>query len=120
LKRPSFQFYPADWRGTRWVSFDAIEISIIPGKPACYVVYIDGALAYVGQTTNLRKRVSSYRIVQTYGASITTPWGPARRVAIKAKFGVRLGDWAMMEIRLIARLQPPHNCVGGTKRRGVA
>jgi len=63
MKRPSFQFYPSDWHGSRWGSFDS--------------------------------------------------------VVIKARFGDKLGDWAAMEIRLISRLQPPFNCVGGQKRRAA-
>lgn len=117
-KRPSFQFYPGDWRGSRWVTFDPC-MSIIPTAPACYVIYLDGALSYVGQASNLRKRLSSYQIRPSYGASTITPWGAFETVSVKARFASRFGDWAMREARLIQRLQPSLNCVGSIKKRAA-
>jgi excinuclease UvrABC nuclease subunit len=116
MKRPAFQFYPADWSGSRWVVFD-VSTALLPRKPACYVIYLDGALSYVGQASDLASRISNHGIRQSYGRSIITKWGNFASVVIKARFGDRLGDWAAREIRLISRLQPPLNCVGGQKRR---
>lgn len=119
MKRPSFQFYPGDWRGTRWVSFD-LGNCIFPRKPACYVIYLDGVLSYIGQASDLNKRISSHGIRLGYGNSILTKWGSFRSVVVKARFADRMGDWVMREIRLIHRIQPPLNCVGSIKSRGVA
>lgn len=117
MKRPAFQFYPADWRGSRWVSFEGGMLSV-PRKPACYVVYLDGELSYIGQCSDLAKRLSAHGIRVGYGGGTFTKWGQFRSVVIKARFGVRLGDWAMREIRLIHRLQPRFNCVGAAAVRG--
>ena len=119
MKRPAFQFYPADWRGSRWVSFDLSQ-AILPRKPACYVLYLDGVLSYVGQASDLGKRMSAHGIRLSYGSDFTTNWGSFRSVVVKARFGDRMGDWAMREIRLIHRLQPALNCVGATRKRGGA
>lgn len=119
MKRPAFQFYPGDWRGTRWVRFEGGTCAIAaPALPACYVVFTDGALAYVGQTTDLRKRFLAHRFNYCrYSEDIDTPWGQFASVLIKARFGDHFGDWAMRELRLIRRLAPPQNCFGSTKRR---
>lgn len=112
MKRPAFQFYPTDWVGSRWVSYEDASMAAFPRKPACYVIYLDGQLSYVGQTTDLAKRMSMHGIRMGYGASVLTRWGPYRSVAVKSRFGVRYGDWAMREARLIHRLQPALNTLG--------
>lgn len=120
-KRPAFQFYTCDWRGSRWVSLDAGFPMMLPAKPACYVIYLDGVLSYVGQTNDLRKRIRAHGIdLARYSDGYDTPWGQFDSVEIKARFGTVFGDWAMREARLIARLQPAMNCVGSTRRRGAA
>lgn len=121
MKRPAFQFYPGDWRGSRWVEFDPAFACLAPAKPACYVVYLDGVLSYVGQTTDFRKRMSQHGIdLCRYSEGYDTPWGEFDDVIVKARFSSILGDWAMREIRLITRLQPPMNCVGSTRARRPA
>lgn len=121
MKRPAFHFYPGDWRGSRWVSLDAGFPMMFPAKPACYVIYLDGVLSYIGQTNDLRKRMAGHGIdICRYSEGFDTPWGQYDDVVIKARFGSRFGDWAMREARLIARLQPPLNCVGSTRKRGTA
>lgn len=121
MSRPSFQFYPGDWRGTRWVHLDPAFQAFFPRKPACYVVYLDGVLSYIGQTNNLRTRIAGHGIdLCRYSEGYQTPWGSFDSVVVKARFGTSMGDWAMREIRLIARLAPPMNCVGSTRKRGAA
>lgn len=120
VKRPSFQFYPADWRGSCWITID-LGTAIAPDKPACYAIYLEGQLSYVGQTANLRKRLAGHGVeISRYSDSYKTPWGCFKLVVIKARFGTRFGDWAMRELRLIERLQPPLNCVGSIRKRALA
>jgi hypothetical protein len=119
VKRPAFQFYPADWRGTKWVAFNGSGCMYVPRKPACYAIYLDGVLSYIGQASDLAVRLSGHGIRQGYGSSVMTKWGPFKSVVIKARFGDRMGDWAMREIRLIHRLQPPLNCVGAARKRSA-
>ena len=118
-KKPCFKFYPSDWAGSKWVVYDATT-SLLPRKPACYVIYLDGVMSYVGQTRDLSSRMSNHGIRAGYGNSVFTKWGQFKEVIIKARFGDKYGDWAMRELRLISRLQPSLNCVGSSKWRVVA
>lgn len=121
MKRPSFQFYPADWRTSYWVKFDGCWPEEAPLQPCCYAIYFDGVLGYVGQTSNLRKRLYAHKIgMARYSEGVMSVWGGFDNITIKAHFGRRYGDWAMREVRLIKRLQPRFNCVGSTKRRAAA
>lgn len=72
----------------------------LPEWPCCYVVFIDGALVYVGQTENAKVRFSAHRakgVVRGIEFS---------RVTIKLKLPRKYGEWAMTELRLIKRLRP--------------
>ena len=116
-KSPAFQFYPKDWRGSRWVSFTPDDTNV-PPLPACYVVYLDGKLSYIGQTTDLRRMWLNHKIeICRYSRAVQTPWGRHVDVLFKVRFSTRYGDWAMREQRLIMRLQPPMNCSGSVKPR---
>jgi excinuclease UvrABC nuclease subunit len=119
-KLPSFQFYPADWRKSYWISYDfeKYETEKIAKLPGCYVVYGDEALIYIGQASNVALRISNHRIKYGYSSYILCPWGSFRSVIIKVRYGVRYGDWLAREARLIAKIQPPFNCIGSTKPRG--
>lgn len=121
MRRPSFQFYPADWEGTRWVSFTVQLPYLMPMLPACYVVYRGDDAVYVGQTSNLRKRFQNYNFRPGYGGGMNTPWGwwDEEDATVKARFASKFGDWASRELRLIRRLQPELNCVGSTRIRGA-
>lgn len=83
--------------GARWVRFSLN--GQLPTLPCCYCVYSDAALIYVGQTNNLRERFAYHAYNKKFPAGFY----------LKARFGDRYGDWAMREIRLIRRLQPPMN-----------
>ncbi len=104
----------------RWVSIEPAKALVIPAEPACYVVYCDGKIGYIGQAANLRTRLYSYRIRYSYGSSTITPWGQFNEVIVKYRRSRHYGDWAMAELRLIRRLQPPFNCVGSIRKRRVA
>lgn len=92
----------------------------VPAKGCCYVIYLDGVLTYIGQTGNFKQRMYGYNIHRIeWGKFIKTPWGVCSTIKIKVNYGKRFADWAMRELRLIRRLQPPANCVGSTKRRAA-
>lgn len=116
MRRHALQFYPAGWVGSKWVTVDLR--ALVPRLPACYVVYLGGALSYIGQTADLAVRLSAHGVRLGYGGSVRSKWGAAQSILIKARFGEVLGDWAMREVRLIARLQPRLNCLGSTRKRG--
>lgn len=102
---------------SRWQQFDILDYGpngrlSIPARPGVYVIYFDGRPVYVGQSANLRARVSGHRIRHGYGKTIHTPWEElphTAAVTVKVKCSRRIGDWAMWEIRLIARLRPEFN-----------
>lgn len=85
------------------------------GLPACagvYVVYIGGRPVYVGQSKNIANRFYDHNLRFGYGRNIHTPWcevPDSTEVLVKVKKSRRLGDWAMWEIRLIAKLNPIYN-----------
>jgi excinuclease UvrABC nuclease subunit len=112
-----YEFYPSDWKGTFWIAYDAAHWYELPAKPACYAIYLDGKLSYVGQARNLQKRMQSYHIRYRLSDSVSTPWGSYKQAIVKIHFARQFGDWAMREARLIERLQPPLNCLGGGRKR---
>lgn len=87
--------------GVRWYSFDPWVRGPV-AAPACYVIQVDGTTVYVGQTSNLRLRMSQHRagLLKTLDRS---------KVTVKANHGRRYGDWAARELRLIRRLRPRLN-----------
>jgi len=117
-KVPSFQFYPGDWHGTKWFKYRPMSLTIKP-LPGCYVIYLDGALSYIGQSSNVRKRISNHRLRYGYGAGVITPWGQFSDCCIKVRYSTKYGDWAMRELRLIRKLRPCLNCVGSTRKRAT-
>jgi hypothetical protein len=61
----------------------------LPKVAACYAIYVDGRLVYIGQA----------------------PWGSGSRIVVKYRQSRKYGDWAMVELRLIRRLSPSGNRV---------
>jgi hypothetical protein len=116
-KAPAFQFYAKDWLGSYWIAYDFDGPWDFQPIPGVYVVYLDGQVAYVGQSTNVQKRICSYNFRYGYTTAIFTPWGQSHGLKVKVQYSRKYGDWAMKELRLIKRLQPPMNCVGSIKKR---
>jgi hypothetical protein len=84
----------------------------IPALPGVYVIYFNDRPVYAGQSANVRTRIGSHKFRFGYGRNIHTPWADIPdtvSVTTKVKITRRLGDWAMWEIRLIARLHPEFN-----------
>ena len=103
------------WRSVEWPEGD----SDIPKEAGCYVIYLDGALAYIGSSKHLAHRLAHHPMkIRRYSAWIDTPWGSATKILVKFRISDRPGDWLMWEYRLIKRLQPAGN-KRGTKRERV-
>ena len=97
---------------SRWQSFDLR--AVFPRSPGVYAIYLDGALAYIGQTVDLRNRLCEQRMRFGYAPGVVhTEWGDFKTLTIKVSNSRRYGDWAMRELRLIRRLKPWAN------RRGL-
>lgn len=104
-----------------WTVYKDAWLPRFPHAPGVYVVFGDGQLLYVGSSTDLYKRIVHGHCigVRGYGGLITTPWGKFKNVCIKCRVSKRYGDWAMREVRLIHRLNPPFN-KAGKRKHGVA
>lgn len=94
--------------------------AVLPRAPGVYAVYLDGALTYIGQTVDLRNRMSEHDIRHGYAQNIITPWGDAKDVVLKVGTSRKYGDWAMRELRLIRRLRPSGNRRGLGRRKAAA
>lgn len=98
-----------------WTEYDLMTLqsrSALPASAGVYVIYFNGRPVYVGQSANVKARLNGYRFRYGYGKNIHTPWCEVCHttpITAKVKQSRRLGDWAMWEIRLIARLQPQFN-----------
>lgn len=92
---------------------------------ACYAIYGDGKLFYIGSTKNLNKRILQHKSAKSIRRkksweSWVTIWGTFKTILVKYRPAKVYGDWAMVELRLIKRLNPPGNRVVGHPARSVA
>lgn len=100
---------------TNWTEYRLLahrETDKLPKCAGVYVIYLDGRPVYLGQSVNVANRIAGHRLRHSYARYIITPWvdvPDTTRITVKVKPSKRLGDWAMLEIRLIARLQPEYN-----------
>jgi len=95
---------------SNWIRFEPDAGVCVPEVPGCYVIFGDGEVVYVGQTVNMRMRMRSHGIrIWHYSAQFKTPWGNFSELYGKRRVSKRYGDWAMVEVRLINRLNPPGN-----------
>lgn len=106
-------------KNLKWTTLGDLRAWDLPHGGGCYAIYIDGALAYIGQSSNLRARLATHKLQPSYGPDFDTPWGYAKTLIIKVKLYRRYGEWAMTELRLIKRLQPPLNCAFSTRKRAL-
>jgi excinuclease UvrABC nuclease subunit len=102
-----------------WRKVFALHLRGLPHDPGCYAIYVDGDLAYIGQTVNLRLRFRRYHFHRDASNDIVTPWGTFKDVKFKICFSRKYGDWAMRELRLIRRLQPRFNTIKYVGRESV-
>lgn len=114
--------------GTNWRQFTYGNCNP-PALAACYAIFGDGELLYVGSTECLAARTRGHKIqfqqviraADGGGATrlnvVSTPWGDFKNVTIKYRPAVKFGDWAMVELRLIRRLQPRGNTRGIIRTR---
>jgi predicted GIY-YIG superfamily endonuclease len=97
-----------------WKKYDLLAVGRLglPRVAGVYAIYFDDELVYVGSTCDLANRFSEHAIRFGYGHTIITPWRDVpntTQIHVKFKASKRLGQWAMDEIRLIAKLQPSLN-----------
>jgi excinuclease UvrABC nuclease subunit len=104
---------------SNWLAFDWINTSReFPEAPGVYVIFGDDRLLYIGQSANVYLRILQHRIHFTYSNyGAITPWGTFKSLIVKVRASRCRGDWLMVEHRLIHRLKPEMNCLGGPKPR---
>jgi excinuclease UvrABC nuclease subunit len=112
-KLPAIQFYTGDWMGSKWVKYDFDHsFPYISRHPGVYVIYGDGKIIYIGQSFDVKSRITNHKIRCGFSNNIFTPWGFYRDIKIKVKYAAKYGDWAMNELRLIKKIKPPFNQTG--------
>ena len=112
--------HKGDDRG-HWVSYELnmARRGALPRVSGVYAVYFDGSLVYIGQSVDIANRFSEHRFRYGYAKVLRTPWADVpidTRITVKVKRSLRIGDWAMWEIRLINRLRPIYNSQHRRKR----
>lgn len=75
----------------------------LPDRPCCYAIYEWGELVYIGKTVNLKSRISMHQ------RRLRVDWRTPGAVTIKYRLPKKYGEWAMAELRLLARLKPVLN-----------
>lgn len=91
--------------------FLCTELLNIKKEPGVYAMYLDEDM-YIGQSSNVNKRIANHKIHIGYGGSIMTPWGEFNKLIIKISYSIKYGDWAMRELRLIHKIKPTLNKAG--------
>jgi len=97
---------------TEWKTIVPTDHWEAPNRPAVYVFFLDGEAVYVGQTSQLKKRLEQHGITWGYDGKLKTPWGSfptTTEATCKFRLSRKIGDWLMWEQRLIWRLQPRYN-----------
>ena len=95
-----------------WISYDFDNgcFRDVLYKAGVYVVYGNDEIIYIGSSNSIRKRITSYSFNYCkYSCPVKTPWGNYLKLKLKARYTKKYGEWAMIELRLIRRLQPKHN-----------
>lgn len=85
---------------SKWIKYKPTAIKTLPERPGVYVLYHKDRVFYVGESENLRRRVTNHELLPT------AIWPDSH---IKAKVCNKLGEWHMIEYRLIRRLKPNKN-----------
>lgn len=103
-----------------WKRYNAERAFDIPGKSGLYAIFLDGRLAYIGISTNIRSRFKQHGLAK---ASIDGLWKRARfeRMTFKARVvRAHVCELEAIERRLIARLKPFLNVTYGPAPRNCA
>lgn len=105
--------------GRNWYGVDPFHAwrSIEPGTGGVYAYFWNGRPIYVGQSSNIRARLRSYKVRvrrDERGLYAVTPWGEFKPrgsggLGLWLRASSRAGDWLMHEQRLIRRLRPTYN-----------
>jgi excinuclease UvrABC nuclease subunit len=91
---------------SRWMTYPADDRYAFPSFPGCYVLILDKSFLYVGSTNNFKERMKQHGIRPGFDGNYLTAWGTCKTLRIKFRPSLRYGDWAMVELRLIKKLQP--------------
>lgn len=93
------------FRFDKWLTYYGSEVFNFPEKRrACYVLFVRNEVVYVGQTSNAKGRLGAH-YSQIFG-KYRSMGIPEDELYCKIKYPQKYGYEAMLEKRLIRRLQP--------------
>ena len=102
----------------QWQTFWIEDKDNLPERPACYAVLQHCFVVYVGQTDNLRGRMTKWyeqgNVIYCHGKREVSLSG---FVEFKYRLPKKRGEEAMIEKRLIDRLRPRYNVGAGRPKR---
>jgi hypothetical protein len=81
----------------------------LTSRPACYVIYLNREISYIGSSSDPYHRFFQHGFFETNDGKIETPWGIFDDIFCKIYYPSKFGYEAMQEKRLIRRLQPKFN-----------
>lgn len=94
----------------RWIKILSLDPLSFERAGGCYVFYENGKPFYVGQSSNVRNRISNHGVRKSSDDSVFyTPWGDKKSIFVKVKYHLRFGKWLTSEARLIKRLKTKEN-----------
>jgi excinuclease UvrABC nuclease subunit len=98
---------------SKWREVNPFRASLIPAIAGNYAIFFDDKLVYIGQSTNLSNRINSYAFKlgpdSTQACRISFHVYHAKKISVKIRKCRYLGEWLMVEYRLIYRLRPKFN-----------
>jgi hypothetical protein len=89
----------------------------LPLGPGCYALRADGKILYVGSTNQLYRRIKQHGWLVGDGGVYVKDRGFISGATVSYRKSIRAGDWLMVELRLIRRLQPAFNKAGMDRSR---
>jgi len=106
---------------SRWIKVDPFDLpNPLPESPAVYAIFANLELVYIGETVNIRNRISTHGFyLARYSTSIRWRGKWYRDLTLKIKYSKRFGEESMAERRLIRRLSPKLNHMGNRRRERV-
>ena len=82
-------------------------------EPGLYAIRFCSAIVYIGSSSNLRSRLSTYPIWPDSERPRCAPWSiyfdDRHELEVCVSGSRRAGDWLMREYRLVRRIMPRHN-----------
>lgn len=106
---PKSYFEAREFHFDKWIPAKGEDMSSLKEFPGCYCVFARGELVYIGQSNSPRFRMAQHFSYARKKLDEESPWGPKDQLLVKVKYPSKYGKEAMIEKRMIRRLQPRMN-----------